>query len=168
MIVSLIAAVAQNNVIGRNNQLIWNLPKDMKFFMDTTMNHHIIMGRKNYESIPIKYRPLKNRTNIIISRNSDYSAEGCVLVNSISNGIKHAQENHENECFIIGGGQIYQHALDLNIVDQLYITHIDEVFEGDTYFPDINYTNWQGELLFSHEADEKNPHSFKVIKYNKI
>ena len=88
MIVSLIAAVAKNNVIGRDNQLIWNLPKDMKFFMDTTMNHHILMGRKNFESIPMKYRPLKNRTNIIISRNNEYVAEGCILVSSIDEGIK--------------------------------------------------------------------------------
>jgi len=168
MIVSLIAAVARNNVIGRNNQLIWNLPKDMKFFMDTTMGHHVIMGRRNFESIPLKYRPLKNRANIIISRNKNYHAEGCVLVNSISEGLKYAIENNEKECFIIGGGQIYQHALDLKIVDQLYITHIDENFEGDTFFPVINYNNWKGTLLFENESDAKNPHSFKVIKYHKI
>ena len=168
MIVSLIAAVAKNNVIGRDNQLIWNLPKDMKFFMDTTMNHHILMGRKNFESIPMKYRPLKNRTNIIISRNNEYVAEGCVLVSSIDEGIKHAKANNEKECFIIGGGQIYQHALDLGIVDRLYITHIDENFAGDTFFPEINYNEWKGDLLFSHVADEKNPHSFRVMKYNKV
>ncbi len=167
MIVSLIAAVASNNVIGRNNQLIWDLPKDMKFFMDTTMGHHIIMGRRNFESIPLKYRPLKNRTNIIISRNKNYQADNCVLVNAISEGIQHAKKNNEKECFIIGGGQIYQHALDLNIVDRLYITHIEESFEGDTFFPTINYNKWEGTLLFSHKADTKNPHSFKVMKYQK-
>ena len=87
MIVSMIAAVAQNRVIGKNNQLIWNLPKDMKFFMDSTMGRHIIMGRKNYDSIPSKYRPLKNRTNIIVTRNQKYSAKGCVVVNSIIEGV---------------------------------------------------------------------------------
>ena len=82
MIVSMIAAVAKNRVIGKNNQLIWNLPKDMKFFMDSTMGKYIITGRKNYESIPEKYRPLKNRTNIIITRNHNYIAQGCTVVNS--------------------------------------------------------------------------------------
>ena len=84
MIISLIVAIAKNRVIGKNNQLIWHLPKDMKFFMDSTMGKYIITGRKNYESIPEKYRPLKNRTNIIVTRNHNYIAEGCTVVNSIS------------------------------------------------------------------------------------
>ncbi|MAP01986.1 MAG: diacylglycerol kinase [Flavobacteriales bacterium] len=167
MIVSMIAAVAQNRVIGKNNQLIWNLPKDMKFFMDSTMGRHIIMGRKNYDSIPLKYRPLKNRTNIIVTRNQKYSAKGCIVVNSIIEGVAYAKKNGEKECFIIGGGQIYQQALDQNIVDKLYITHIDSNFDGDTFFPEVDYTKWKSTLIFSNIANESNPHDFKVMVYEK-
>jgi dihydrofolate reductase len=167
MIVSMIAAIAKNNVIGKDNQLIWNLPKDMKFFMDSTMNRHIIMGRKNYESIPIKYRPLKNRVNIIVTRNSAFKADNCIVVSSILDGLKFAKEKGESECFIIGGGQIYQHALDQEIVDKLYLTHINSDFDGDTFFPNINYKKWSSKLLFSNAADERNPHDFKVIEYSK-
>ena len=167
MIVSMIAAVAKNRVIGKNNQLIWNLPKDMKFFMDSTMGKFIITGRKNYESIPEKYRPLKNRTNIIVTRNHNYLAEGCTVVNSISDGINLARENGEEECFIIGGGQIYQQALEGKMVDKLYITHVDGEFEGDTFFPEVDYNNWKSTLVMSNEADQKNPLDFSVIIYEK-
>ncbi len=167
MIVSLIAAVAKNNVIGKNNKLIWSLPKDMKFFMDTTMGHHIIMGRRNYESIPDNYRPLKNRTNIIVTKNYNYTASDCIVVDSIQKGISYAEKKGEKECFIIGGGQIYKLALELNLIDRLYITHIFKNFEGDTLFPDINYNEWYSELLFEHTADKTNPYDFKVIKYYK-
>ena len=167
MIVSMIAAVAKNRVIGKNNQLIWNLPKDMKFFMDSTMGKFIITGRKNYESIPEKYRPLKNRTNIIVTRNYNYIAQGCTVVNSISDGINLARENGEEECFIIGGGQIYQQALEGNMVDKLYITHVDGEFEGDTFFPEVDYNNWKSTLVMSNEADQKNPLDFSVIIYEK-
>ena len=167
MIVSMIAAVAKNRVIGKNNQLIWNLPKDMKFFMDSTMGKFIITGRKNYESIPEKYRPLKNRTNIIVTRNHNYIAKGCTVVNSISDGINLARENGEEECFIIGGGQIYQQALEGKMVDKLYITHVDGEFEGDTFFPEVDYNNWKSTLVMSNEADQKNPLDFSVIIYEK-
>ena len=167
MIVSMIAAVAKNRVIGKNNQLIWNLPKDMKFFMDSTMGKYIITGRKNYESIPEKYRPLKNRTNIIVTRNHNYIAEGCTVVNSISDGINLARENGEEECFIIGGGQIYRQALEGKMVDKLYITHVDGEFEGDTFFPEVDYNNWKSTLVMSNAADQKNPLDFSVIEYEK-
>ena len=93
MIVSLIVAVAENNVIGKDNDLIWHLPKDMKFFKETTLNHYIISGRKNYESIPAKFRPLKDRTNVVVTRQKDYSEEGCEVVHSIEDGIALAKEN---------------------------------------------------------------------------
>ena len=166
MIVSLIAAVAKNNVIGKDNRLIWSLPKDMKFFMDTTMNHHVIMGRKNFESIPDKYRPLKNRTNIIVTKNQNYNALNCLVTNSITEGIDFAKDKGESECFIIGGGQIYKLALELNLVNRMYITHINESFDGDTFFPEVNYKLWSSELLADHLADENNPHDFKIMKYD--
>ena len=167
MIVSLIAAIAKNNVIGKNNRLIWNLPKDMRFFMDTTMDHHVIMGRKNFESIPEKYRPLKNRTNIIVTKNQNYNALNCLVTNSIKKGIAYAENNGETECFIIGGGQIYKLALELKLVNRMYITHINETFDGDTFFPEVNYKMWSSELLTNHRADENNPHDFKIMKYDK-
>jgi len=88
MKVSIIVAIAHNNVIGKDNDLVWHLPKDMKFFMDTTLNHYVIMGRKNYDSIPEKYRPLKNRTNVVVTRKQGFKASECVVVNSIEEGIK--------------------------------------------------------------------------------
>ena len=97
MKVSLIVAVSENGVIGKDNDLIWNLPNDMRLFKETTMGHHVIMGRKNFESIPHKYRPLPNRTNVVITRQTDYKAKGCVVVNSVEAALEIAKNNGENE-----------------------------------------------------------------------
>ena len=102
MIVSIIAAVAKNNVIGKDNDLIWHLPKDIKFFMDTTLNHNIIMGRKNFESIPHKFRPLKNRTNIIVTRNNNLKIDFCEVVNSIEKGILLAKKMVKQSVLLLG------------------------------------------------------------------
>lgn len=169
MIISLIVATAKNRVIGKNNQLIWHLPKDMKFFMDTTIYHPVIMGRKNFESIPEKYRPLKNRDNIIITRNRNYTAEGCAIVHSIEESIEYVNKNLKtNELFIIGGGEIYKKCLEMNVVDRMYITHIETAFDGDTFFPEINGENWLTETIMKHAKDDKNPHDFNIVRYNKI
>ena len=101
MIISLIVAISKNKVIGKNNKLIWNLPKDMKFFMDSTLGHAVIMGRKNFESIPAKYRPLKNRTNIIISRNKNFTANNCIIVHSIQESLKCMNFQEGEEVFVI-------------------------------------------------------------------
>ena len=130
MKVSLIVAVAENGVIGKDNDLIWHLPKDMRFFKETTMGHHVIMGRKNFESIPHKYRPLPDRTNIVITRQSEYKAEGCVVVNSIEAALEVAKQNGDHEPFIIGGGQIYKITLENNLVDRIYLTKIYHAFDG--------------------------------------
>ncbi len=167
MIVSLIVAVAENNVIGKDNSLIWHLPKDMAFFKSTTLGHHIVTGRKNYESIPLKYRPLSERTNIVVTRQSDYNEEGIIAVNSIEKAINVAKENGEQECFIIGGGQIYDYVIKNGLVHQLYITHIHQSFEGDTFFPLFNREEWEDETLLTHLKDEKNKHSFTIKKYIK-
>ena len=167
MKVSIIVAVANENVIGKDNDLAWHLPKDMKFFMDTTLHHYVIMGRKNYESIPEKYRPLKNRTNVVVTRNKDYQAPECVVVASIREGIEAAKINGDQECFIIGGGQIYKESLEMNIVDKMYITHIDEKFEGDTFFPEFKKEDWNLRVLMEHQKDEKNTHNFIVTEYTR-
>ena len=142
MKVSLIVAVSENGVIGKDNDLIWHLPKDMKFFKDTTMGHHVIMGRKNFESIPHKFRPLPNRINIVITRQSDYNAEGSIVVNLLEEALKVAKSNEENEAFIIGGGQIYKLALEANLIDRIYLTKIHHSFDGDTFFSALN-SNWK-------------------------
>ena len=142
MKVSLIVAVSQNGMIGKDNDLIWHLPKDMKFFKDTTLGHHVIMGRKNFESIPHKFRPLPNRINIVITRRSDYKAEDSIVVNSVEEALKVAKSNVENEAFIIGGGQIYKLALEANLIDRIYLTKIHHSFDGDTFFPELS-SDWE-------------------------
>lgn len=167
MKVSIIVAIAHNNVIGKDNDLVWHLPKDMKFFMDTTLNHYVIMGRRNYDSIPEKYRPLKNRTNVVVTRKQDFKATDCVVVNSIEEGIEIAKQNKDSECFIIGGGQIYAQALQSNLVDKMYITHIDHTFEGDTFFPNFDKKDWTLRVIMEHQRDEKNKYDFVVVEYTK-
>ena len=167
MIISLIVAISKNKVIGKNNKLIWNLPKDMKFFMDSTLGHAVIMERKNFESIPAKYRPLKNRTNIIISRNKNFTANNCIIVHSIQESLKCMNFEEGEEVFVIGGGEIYRRFLELDLVDKMYITHIDEIFDGDIFFPDFEITRWQTKEILSHQKDEKNPHNFSIVEYIK-
>ena len=162
MKVSLIVAVSENGVIGKDNDLIWHLPKDMRFFKETTLNHHVIMGRKNFESIPHKYRPLPNRTNVIITRNSDYKAEGCVVVNSVKQGLEVAKENGDKEPFIIGGGQIYKLALENNLVDKIYLTKVHHAFDGDTFFPELN-NEWKEVHKTVNKADEKHAYDYDFI-----
>lgn len=164
--VKLIVAKASNNVIGKDNDLIWHLPADMKFFTNSTTGHIVIMGRKNWNSIPDKYRPLKNRLNVVVSRDPSFTDDGCEAFTSVEAAIE-AYKNDARDLYIIGGGQIYKYSLENNLVDEMLITRIDQEFEGDTFFPDFNESNWTKELLFSHEIDEKNPHSFEVWKYTK-
>ena len=167
MIVSLIVAVSENGVIGKDNDLIWHLPKDTHFFKETTMGHHVIMGRKNFESIPHKYSPLPNRTNVVITRQADYSAEGCMVVNSVEAALEIAKQNGDTEPFIIGGGQIYKIALEKNLVDKIYLTEIHHSFEGDTFFPNLN-ADWKEVNKTEHKADEKHKYNYDFITYEKI
>ena len=126
MIISIVVAVSENGVIGKDNKLIWHLPVDLKFFKDKTSGHHIIMGRKTYESVG---RPLPNRVNIVISRSADYIAEGCIVVNSIKEAIGAVVD--DSEVFICGGAEIYKEALD--VADRMYLTRVHHEFEGDTF-----------------------------------
>jgi dihydrofolate reductase len=140
MIISLIAALSENRVIGKNNDLPWHLPDDMKYFMETTKGHHAIMGRKNYDSIPEKFKPLPNRTNIVITRQPDFKAPGCLVVNSLADAMEIATRNGEQEVFVIGGSEIYK--LSMPYANRLYLTEIHSVIDGDTFFPEINKTEW--------------------------
>ena len=141
MVISLIAALSKNRVIGKNNDLPWHLPDDMKYFMNTTKAHHVIMGRKNYESIPEKFRPLPNRTNIVVTRQKEYHAPQCILVNKLEDGIALAKNAGEKELFIIGGAELYQQAMPL--AERLIVTEIALETEGDAHFPPIDVQVWQ-------------------------
>jgi len=136
----MIAALARNGVIGKANDLPWHLPDDMKFFMNTTKGHHVIMGRKNYESLPEKFRPLPNRTSIVVTRQHDYKAPGCTVVHQLEEGVKMAEKNSEKELFIIGGSEIYK--LAMPFANKLYLTEIDAQIEGDTFFPSYKKESW--------------------------
>jgi dihydrofolate reductase len=165
MVISLIAALSKNRVIGKNNDLPWHLPDDMKYFMNTTKAHHVIMGRKNYESIPEKFRPLPNRTNIVVTRQKEYRAPQCILVNKLEDGIALAKDAGDKELFIIGGAEIY--ALGLKYATRLYLTEIDSTIEGDTYFPEVNPTEWKEISRVPHGKDERHAHRFDFVVYEK-
>ncbi|MTI21515.1 dihydrofolate reductase [Fulvivirga sp. RKSG066] len=165
MKISMIAAIAENNVIGKNNDMIWHLPDDMQYFMQKTTGHHVIMGRKNFESLPPKYRPLPNRTNIIITRQDDYEAEGALVVNSLEEALEIAEKNGENEAFIIGGGQIYN--LGLGVAHIMYLTEIHEVFEGDAYFPEFDKLKWKEVERLPHPVDHKHKYPFDFVLYKR-
>ncbi|MGB0403143.1 MAG: dihydrofolate reductase [Salibacteraceae bacterium] len=156
MIVSLIVAKAKNNAIGKDNSLLWHLPADMKFFRETTTHHCIITGRKNYESIPEKYRPLKDRTNIVVTRNKDFFEEGIHVCHSVEEAIKLASTLEKVETFIIGGGQIYKEVIEKDLVSKMYITEVNEDFEADTFFPDFDTSQWKTESTKKLPINEKN------------
>lgn len=158
--ITLIAAIAHNNAIGKDNDLIWHLPADLKRFKSTTSGHHIIMGRNTYESIG---KPLPNRTSVIITRNSDYTAEGCIVVNSLEEAIKVAKDDVSP--FIIGGAQIYNQAIE--IADKLDITEVHHQFDADVFFPEIDLKIWQEMSREKFSSDEKNQYDFSFITYQK-
>jgi len=159
MKISCIVAVSKNNCIGKGNQIPWYLPADLKYFKQQTTGHHIIMGRKCYESIG---KPLPNRTNIIITRQKSFKARGCIIVNSLQAALEIARFNDEQEAFIIGGGEIYRQSQAL--WDKLYITEVDiEVTNCEISFPTIDLGNWQ--LTYEQhnvpEGKNKMAYSFK-------
>lgn len=168
MKVSIIAAVAENGVIGKDNDLVWSLPRDMQFFKDTTKGHYVIMGRKNFESIPHKFRPLPGRPNIVLTRNEDYSWEGVDVVHSLKEALDIAQKNGEEEAFVIGGGKVYELALKEDVVDVMYLTEVHADFEGDTHFPDFDEHRWSSEDIMHHEKDEKHDAAFTIRKWTKV
>lgn len=167
MKVQLIVAMDNERGIGKNNDLMWHLPADMKFFKETTVGHIVVMGRKNFESIPERFRPLVGRENVVLTRNTDFTAADCVVLHSLEACLKAYENESDRIVFIIGGGQIYQQALALNCVDQLYITHVDHRYGADTFFPEINVEDWSISTVFSHAADEKNAVPFEVKHYIK-
>lgn len=171
MLISIIAALSTDYVIGQNNDMPWQLPADMRYFVRTTKGHPIIMGRKCFESIGSK--PLPKRQNIVITRNPNFEAVGCIVVHSLEKALTVAKtycpetvppsiEDDEAEVFVIGGGEIYKQAL--SIADRLYLTHIDvAVPEGDVFFPEFDENNWEVIKKEAHQKDEKNPHDYTFV-----
>ena len=159
MIISAIAAVAENGVIGNKGELPWNLPDDMKFFQRTTLNHHIITGRKNYESIPARFRPLRDRVNLVVTRAQGYEAPGAWVCASLEAAIDIARVAEQKEVFIIGGGQLYAEAFEKGLVKRLYITTVHAKPNGDVFFPEIG-KGWKEVWTEKHEKDERHAHAF--------
>ena len=151
--ITLIAAAAENNSLGKDNQLIWHLPDDFKRFKQITTDHYIIMGRKTFESFP---KPLPNRTHVIITRQKDYTVEDCIVVNSIEEAI--AISPIEEDVFIIGGAEIYNQSIDF--ADKIELTRVHANFEADAYFPEINANKWKIDFEEFHTKDEKHTFDF--------
>ncbi len=158
MTISIIVAAAENNVIGKDNDMPWRLSADLKRFKKLTMGHHIIMGRKTFESIG---KPLPGRTSVIITRNKDYRQDDCIVAHSLEEAFKMVEDE---EVFIIGGGEIYNMAFD--IADKLYLTRVHATLEGDTCIPEIN-NNWEEVECEKFLKDEKNQYDYSFIDYIK-
>lgn len=158
--ITIIAAIANNNALGKNNDLIWHLPADLKRFKKTTTGHHIIMGRNTFESIG---KALPNRTTVIITRNPDYKMEGCIVVNSLEKALE-VTKNDETP-FIIGGAQIYEQAI--LIAEKLDITEVHHNFDADVFFPEINKNSWKETSREFFKADKKNKFDYSFIEYKK-
>ena len=158
-----IVAAGSNNEIGKDNDLLWHLPKDMKWFKEHTQGADVIMGRNSYEALPDKYRPLPKRTNIVITRQEAYSApKGVHVVNSLEGAFKVAEDCDETKKFIIGGGQIYTQALAQT--NQILLTRVHGDFpEADAFFPELDMEEWIVAWREDHPADEKHKYAFSFI-----
>ena len=159
--ITIIAAAGENNALGKDNKLIWHLSDDLKHFKNLTKGHHVIMGRKTFESMP---KALPNRTNVVISRQKDYVAENAQVVSSSEAALAFAQE--DDRPFIIGGGEIYSQAL--AFADCIELTRVHDDFEADTFFPEIDTTVWREVWRENHDKDDEHAHAFSFIRYEKI
>lgn len=158
--ISIIVAADENNVIGKDNDLIWHLPDDLKFFKEKTSGHAIIMGRRTFESVG---KPLPKRTNIIITRDKSFVQEGCIVVHSLEDALTEAAKTDEDP-FIVGGEQIYR--LALPVTDVVYLTRVHHEFEGDRHFPELG-DEWLKVENVQHAVDEKHAYSFTFKTYKK-
>lgn len=159
--ITIIAAIGKNGELGKDNELIWHLPNDLKRFKKTTQGHHVIMGRKTFESLG---KPLPNRTTIIITRNPNYNVDGCITVNSLNAALKAAQADPNP--YILGGAEIYRQAI--KIADILDLTLVDANFEADSFFPKIDSSNWQETSREDYKADDKHQYNYSFVTYKKV
>ena len=151
--ITIIAAAGSNNELGKDNDLVWHLPKDFKRFKKLTTGHHIIMGRKTFQSFP---KPLPNRVHIVITRNTNYHPEGAIIVHSMTEALELSKD--DDQAFIIGGGEIYK--LGMKIADKIELTRVNSSFEADTFFPEISSENWKLISEEFHLKDEKHKFNF--------
>jgi len=158
MIISIIVAIAENNAIGKGNQLLWRMPADLKHFKNATTGHTVIMGRKTFDSVG---KPLPNRRNIVITRNTDLKIDGVEIVNTLEKAVSLC--NNDEEVFIVGGAEIYKMAMDRT--DKIYLTVIHGVFDADTFFPEIDLEIWKETEIVDNNADEKNPFDYTFSTY---
>lgn len=163
MIVSAIVAAAQNQVIGDGADIPWRLSSDLKYFKRTTLNHHIIMGRKTFDSIG---KPLPKRTNIVLTRNPHYLGNGIIVAHTIEEALTVAYDNDEEEVFIIGGGDIYQHSMPF--WDRVYLTRVDATPDGNVVFPKLLDTDWKLVSSESHVAGERDDFDFRFEVYERV
>lgn len=163
MIKSIIAAKSSNNVIGKENSLVWHMPADLKRFKQKTLGHYIIMGRKTLESMD---KPLPGRTTIVVTRNQAYRAEGCIIVHNVQDAFRLAETNKQQEVFILGGAEIYK--LTINMADRMYLTEIKAEFEGDAFFPEIDFRQWRVVNQEAFEADDKNPYPYAFVDLERL
>ncbi len=154
------ATRANNNVIGKDNKLVWHLPADLKFFKQTTKGHTLIMGRKTFESLA---NPLPHRDSWVITRNENYQAKGATVFHSLEQAIEAGEQKGLDTVFILGGGEIYRQSMEL--ADKLIITEVHETFDGDTVFPKIDPEVWKEAGREAHKADEKNKYDFDFVTY---
>lgn len=158
--ISLIVAIADNRVIGKDNQLIWHSPADLKRFKQLTMGHHMVMGRKTFDSIG---KALPGRTSVVITRQQDWKKENVITADSLQTALNLC--GNDSEIFIIGGAQIFASALPL--ADKIYLTHIHHTFDGDVFFPELKEDHWEITFNELHKADEKNPFDYSFINYER-
>ncbi len=158
----IIVAVANNNVIGGDNKLLWHMPADLKKFKETTMGHTMIMGRKTFESIG---KPLPGRKTIVVTGQKDFDAKGCEIASSFEEAI--SMVKNEEKVFVTGGAEIYQKALDSYYTKNILITRIYADFEGDTFFPDIDSEKWELIDIVEHKPDEKNKYPYAFLTYKR-
>ena len=159
--ISIIAALAENRVIGINNTLPWRLPNDLKHFRRLTTGHAIILGRKNYESIG---KPLPERANIVITRNRDFRADGCLIAHSLDAAL--ALADNDPEIFVIGGAEIYRAALAQT--NRLYLTRVHAAIAGDTHFPEFDESEWREISRERHERDERHAYAYSFVVLERI
>ena len=159
-LVSAIVAAAENNAIGKDNQLLWHLPNDLRFFKRTTSGHTVIMGRKTYESVG---RPLPNRRNVVITRQPDYAIAGAEVFHSLDDALDSCTDG--TEVFVVGGAEIYQRALP--VVDRIYLTRVHAAIPGDSFFPELDKQTWRLVSEDRHPADERHAYGYTFMVYER-
>ncbi len=165
MIISLIVAADEHNAIGKGGSMPWHLPDEWKYFRDTTMGKPVVMGRKTWESLPPKSKPLPGRRNIVVTRQPDFRADGADVVSGVDEAVKLASTSSD-EVFIIGGGQLYGYGLE--IADRLYLTRVHTEIDGaDAFFPHVDFQDWREVSRVEHAADDRHAYAFTQLVFEK-